>query len=97
MGAPPNLLYTVFSFIGFVMCFIPLYWHLEGMCVVIARSLRIIMYCTAWNVATCLYMIWIGLGCLIQCINSIVWNNNMTDKAPVYCDIGNPLTRSVIP
>jgi len=70
MGAPPNQLYTVFSFIGFVMCFIPLYWHLE-----------------AWNVGSCLLMIWTGLGCLIQCINSIVWNNNMADKAPIYCNI----------
>ena len=25
-----NELYTAFSFIGFVMCAIPLYWHLEG-------------------------------------------------------------------
>ncbi|KAH9954953.1 GPCR fungal pheromone mating factor [Russula dissimulans] len=70
MGVPPNQLYTVFSFVGFVVSFIPLYWHLE-----------------AWNVGTCLNMIWTGLGCLIQCINSIVWNNNMIDKAPVYCDI----------
>jgi hypothetical protein len=26
----PNQLYTAFSFIGFVFCVIPLYWHLEG-------------------------------------------------------------------
>jgi pheromone a factor receptor len=32
-------------------------------------------------------MIWVGLGCLLQCINSIVWNKNMIDRAPVYCDI----------
>jgi len=42
---------------------------------------------TAWNAGTCLYMAWAGLGCLMQCINSIVWNKNMIDKAPVYCDI----------
>jgi len=66
----PNQVYTVFSFIGFVMCAIPFYWHLES-----------------WNTGTCLYMAWTGLGCLIQCINSIVWNKNMVDKAPVYCDI----------
>jgi hypothetical protein len=28
----PNELYTAFSFIGFVMCAIPFYWHLEGTC-----------------------------------------------------------------
>jgi len=30
MGVPPNKLYTAFSFVGFVMCAIPFYWHLEG-------------------------------------------------------------------
>jgi hypothetical protein len=28
--SPPNEVYTAFSFIGFVLCAIPLYWHLEG-------------------------------------------------------------------
>ena len=32
-------------------------------------------------------MIWVGLGCLLQCINSIVWNKNTIDRAPVYCVI----------
>ncbi|KAI9511247.1 STE3-domain-containing protein [Russula earlei] len=70
MAYLPNQVYTVFSFVGFVLCAIPLYWHLE-----------------AWNVGTCMAMVWIGLGCLIQCINSIVWNKNTTDKAPVWCFI----------
>jgi hypothetical protein len=37
-----------------------------------ARVLR--THRTAWNAGTCLYMAWTGLGCLMQCINSIVWN-----------------------
>ncbi|KAF8491698.1 pheromone receptor [Russula emetica] len=41
----------------------------------------------ARNTGTCLFMIWTGLGCLLQCINSIVWNKNMINRAPVYCDI----------
>ncbi|KAH9986174.1 pheromone A receptor-domain-containing protein [Russula compacta] len=41
----------------------------------------------AWNTGTCLYMAWTGLGCLIQCINSIVWNKNMVIRAQVYCYI----------
>jgi pheromone a factor receptor len=41
----------------------------------------------AWNTGTCMYMAWTGLGCLMQCINSIVWNGNMVNRAPVYCDI----------
>ncbi len=48
----------------------------------ILRSYRV-----AWNTGTCLYMIWVGLGCLLQCINSIVWNKNMINRVPVYCDI----------
>jgi hypothetical protein len=39
-------------------------------------------------------MFWTGLGCLIQCINSIVWNGNIVDRAPIYCDIGQSLTLS---
>ncbi|KAI0250461.1 GPCR fungal pheromone mating factor [Lactifluus subvellereus] len=70
MPPPPNQLYTVFSFIGFVMCAIPMCWHLK-----------------ARNIGTCLFMGWTGLGCLIQCINSIIWNKNMVNRAPVYCDI----------
>ena len=45
------------------------------------------MYDTAWNTGTCMYMIWTGLGCLLQSINSIVWNGNMINRVPVYCDI----------
>ena len=30
MSPPPNEVYSAFSFIGFVLCTIPLYWHLEG-------------------------------------------------------------------
>jgi hypothetical protein len=30
MSPPPNEVYTAFSFVGFVLCIIPLYWHLEG-------------------------------------------------------------------
>jgi pheromone a factor receptor len=41
--------------------------------------------------ATCLYMAWTGLACLILFINSIVWNKNMINRAPVYCDIGKCL------
>src|SRR6266853_654559 len=33
-------------------------------------------------------MAWTGLGCFIQCINSIIWNHNMIDRAPIYSDIG---------
>ena len=93
MYTPPNELYTAFSFIGFVLCAVPLYWHLESALRMCSRDLEyliLVMYDTAWNMGTCLYMIWTGLGCLLQCINSIVWNKNTINRAPVYCDICKP-------
>ena len=39
-------------------------------------------------------MIWVGLGCLMQCVNSIVWNKNIINRAPVYCDICKSLDLS---
>ncbi|KAH7926791.1 STE3-like pheromone receptor [Leucogyrophana mollusca] len=41
----------------------------------------------SWNTGTCMYMAWTSLGCLFQCINSIVWNDNVVNRAPVWCDI----------
>ena len=93
MHVPPNELYSVFSFIGFVLCTIPFYWHFKGKVCnyspdrsVLSENINV-----ARNTGTCLFMIWTGLGCLLQCINSIVWNKNMINRAPVYCDICNSL------
>jgi pheromone a factor receptor len=94
MYSTPNELYTAFSFIGFLFCAIPLYWHLESTLGIYSRDLEYLIlgtFNTAWNMGTCLYMIWTGLGCLIQCVNSIVWNKNTTNRAPVYCDISKSL------
>jgi len=41
----------------------------------------------SWNVGTCLYMIWTGLACLCQFVNSIVWRSDVINRAPVWCDI----------
>ncbi|KAH8986581.1 STE3-domain-containing protein [Lactarius akahatsu] len=68
--AYPNQIYSAFSFIGFLLCAIPLYWLLE-----------------AWNVGTCLYIAWAGLGCLNFFINSVIWNSSVANVAPVWCDI----------
>ncbi|KIY64611.1 putative pheromone receptor [Cylindrobasidium torrendii FP15055 ss-10] len=73
---PPNELFSVFAFLGFMACAIPLPWHLQ-----------------AWNVGTCMYMFWVGAGCLNAFINSIVWNHNIIDWAPGWCDLS---TRIII-
>ena len=40
------------------------------------------------NTGTCLFMAWAGISCLYQFINSIIWNGNIVDWSPVWCDIG---------
>ena len=42
---------------------------------------------SAWSVGTHLFLGWVGLGSLILGINSIIWNHNMGNWAPVWCDI----------
>ncbi|KAI0035538.1 STE3-like pheromone receptor, partial [Vararia minispora EC-137] len=41
----------------------------------------------AANVGTCLFMAWAGLSCLNSSINAIIWNHNVINSAPVWCDI----------
>ncbi|KAF8160982.1 pheromone A receptor-domain-containing protein [Crassisporium funariophilum] len=41
----------------------------------------------AWNTGTCLYMAWTGLATLVLFINSVIWNDNAINWAPVWCDI----------
>jgi pheromone a factor receptor len=95
MPTPPNGVYTVCSFIGFILCAIPFYWHLEGTWMYLVVGIPVLsLYGVAWNTGTCLYMIWVGLGCLLQCINSIVWNKNFINRVPVYCDICKSLHES---
>ena len=68
-----NTAFTVFSGISLFLTVIPLWWHLRS-----------------WNmqVGTCMFMIWTALACLVHFIDSIVWNGNVINWAPVWCDIG---------
>ncbi|TFY59627.1 hypothetical protein EVJ58_g5654 [Rhodofomes roseus] len=40
-----------------------------------------------WNAGTCLYMSWVSLACLVQFVDSIIWNGNLNDPVPIWCDI----------
>lgn len=71
--------FSAFSFLGFILCCIPLYWHLE-----------------AWNVGTVAYMTWTGLACLMYFVNSIVWDGNAINWAPVWCDISSRFIIGVV-
>jgi hypothetical protein len=42
---------------------------------------------TVSNTGTCLYMTWLAIACLNQFINSIIWNRNTVNRAPIWCDI----------
>ncbi|KAJ7691152.1 pheromone A receptor-domain-containing protein [Mycena rosella] len=53
----------------------------------LCSSIPLPWHLEAWNTGTCLYMIWTALACLVFFINSIVWDGNMIDWAPVWCDI----------
>ncbi|KAF8647127.1 hypothetical protein AX16_006958 [Volvariella volvacea WC 439] len=41
----------------------------------------------AWNTGTCLYIFWTALGCITYFVNSIIWDGNAINWAPVWCDI----------
>ncbi|EGO03157.1 hypothetical protein SERLA73DRAFT_174599 [Serpula lacrymans var. lacrymans S7.3] len=49
------------------------------------------MHCRARNISICLYIVWTSFLCLIFCVNSIVWNNNVVNWAPVWCDFSSRL------
>jgi len=41
----------------------------------------------SWNVGTVIYMVWTALACLVHFVDSILWNGNAINWAPVWCDI----------
>ncbi|KAF9562763.1 STE3-like pheromone receptor [Agrocybe pediades] len=45
----------------------------------------------AWNTGTCLYMAWTAVALLSLFINSVMWNDNAIDFAPVWCDISSKI------
>ena len=76
-----NTTFTVFSGTGFFLAVVPLSWLLQS------RNV---------HVGQCMYLIWAALVCLIYFVDSIVWNGNVNNWAPMWCDIGAftyPFTR----
>lgn len=68
-----NHLFTVFSLLAFTSASIPLTWHLTE--------------ASSWNAGTCLFVFWSGLSSLVWFIDSIVWDANIVNWAPAWCDI----------
>lgn len=68
-----NHVFTVFSLFAFTSASVPLTWHLTE--------------ASSWNAGTCLFIFWTGLSSLVWFVNSIVWDGNVVNWTPVWCDI----------
>ena len=68
-----NHVFTVFSLFAFTSASVPLTWHLTE--------------ASSWNAGTCLFIFWTGLSSLVWFVNSIVWDGNIVNWTPVWCDI----------
>ena len=68
-----NHVFTVFSLFAFTSVSVPLTWHLTE--------------ASSWNAGTCLFIFWTGLSSLVWFVNSIVWDGNIVNWTPAWCDI----------
>ena len=68
-----NHAFTVFSLFAFTSASVPLTWHLTE--------------ASSWGAGTCLFIFWAGLSSLVSFVNSIVWDGNIVNWTPVWCDI----------
>jgi len=68
-----NHAFTVFSLFAFTSASVPLTWHLTE--------------ASSWNAGTCLFIFWSGFSSLVWFVNSIVWDGNIVNWTPAWCDI----------
>ncbi|KIK96527.1 hypothetical protein PAXRUDRAFT_771011 [Paxillus rubicundulus Ve08.2h10] len=71
MLVPPNSLFPVFSLVGALLVAIPRPRHSQAIS----------------NLRTSLLMVRTEVACLVQFTNSIRWNHNVENWAPVWCDL----------
>ena len=90
MPAPPNYVFTIFSFVAFFLCLVKFPMQFNGRFQLEGQGFQAhakhYNY-SAWNIDTHLFLAWVGPECLILGINSIIWNHNTVNWAPVWCDI----------
>jgi len=55
-------------------------------------SVPLAWHLEAWNSGICLYIFWVATSNLTLFINSIIWDGNAVDWAPVWCDITTRVT-----
>ena len=62
----------LFNIIGFLLVLLPLPWKLRA---------------KAWTTGTSMFVLWVSLACLDTFVRTVVWKDNMSNCAPIYCDI----------
>jgi pheromone a factor receptor len=77
-----NHVFTVFSLFAFTSASIPLTWHLTE--------------ASSWGVSACLFIFWSGLSSLVWFVNSIVWDANIVNWTPVWCDISTRIAIATV-
>lgn len=50
-------------------------------------SISLPWHLQAGNTATCLYIVWVSLSNLTLFVNSVLWDGNVVDRSPIWCDI----------
>lgn len=45
------------------------------------------MHARSWNTGVYVFVLWLFLSCFQTAINTMVWANDVEDRAPVWCDI----------
>ena len=82
-----NQVFSAFAFVSFILTANPFTWNLQGKRNSLSRIVILLTLPLAWNAGTYIYLGWISLSDLLLFINSVVWNGNVVNRAPVYCDI----------
>ncbi|KAL1743073.1 pheromone A receptor-domain-containing protein [Schizophyllum fasciatum] len=49
----------------------------------------------AWNSGVCIYICWVAVGSLILYVDAVVWNGNINDPLPAWCDFSGRLMIAV--
>ena len=81
-----NVAFAFFAFVTFILVLVPLPWHLQGVCLVIVKYRRIANAHIAWNSGVCIYIGWVAVGSIILYVDAVVWNGNIGDPMPAWCD-----------
>ena len=53
----------------------------------VLASIPFAWHLEAWNTATCLHMLWLSISNLAFFVNSVLWDGNVVNWSPVWCDI----------